>query len=203
MTDEQAYKLSFTTGGLFQNESVEIARLYLETASWAEAVTASLNGTSFSSPKSKSMRRAAREIANRLEALSLDEIEFLVREADRQEQAQLLWLGICRHYRIIREFVTEVVRERFLSYQLDLDSARFNTFFESKAEWDDWLASISRATQMRARQVLFRTMREVGLIDAKGHILKMYLTPRFRALVGETRPGDLEFFPGASVGGHA
>ena len=71
-------------------------------------------------PKAASQRRTLREICNRLAALTQEERDFFLHEADRGDQLALLWLATCRAYRFVREFAVEVLRERYLSFQLDL-----------------------------------------------------------------------------------
>lgn len=104
----QEYKMSFSTGGLFLNESLEVARLHLEREPWEQTILRALEEGTTSLPKSASKRRTLREISNRLLTLSDEERTYLIEEADRSDQQALLWLAICRAYRFIREFAVEV-----------------------------------------------------------------------------------------------
>ena len=119
MMSGQVYKMSFSTGGLFLNESLEIARMHVDGEAWEDTILRARQEGATSLPKAISNRRTVREISNRLMMLSTDEREFLVDHADRADQQALLWLASCRAYRFIREFMLEVVRERYLSYQLE------------------------------------------------------------------------------------
>ena len=110
----QTYKTSFTSGGLFQNECVELAVSYLETNDWNTTISQLKADGLTSSPKEKSKYRILREIVNRLQTLSETELYFLVEETDRRDQALLIWLSICRAYRLIREFTLEIVQDRYL-----------------------------------------------------------------------------------------
>jgi hypothetical protein len=154
-----------------------------------------------SSPKQKSKRRILRELVNRLETLSEDEVRFLVERADRQDQSLLIWLSFCRAYRLVREFTLEIVQDRYLAYQLDLSTDSFDLFFGHKAEWDDTLASTSASTRVRLRQVVFKTMREVGIISEENRIQSSYLSPQLRRLIEATSPADLAVFPGVVIEG--
>ena len=112
----QGYKMSFSTGGLFHNESIEIARLHEPQDSWEETLLQAMEEGTTSLPKAASNRRTTREIINRISCLTEEERDYLVGQANRQEQAALLWLATCRAYRLIREFAVEVIRERHMSY---------------------------------------------------------------------------------------
>ena len=86
-------------------------------------------------------------------------MRFLVERADRQDQALLIWLSLCRAYRLVRELTLEIVQDRYLAYQLDLSTDSLDLFFEHKAECDDTVASTSASTRVRLRQFVFKTMR--------------------------------------------
>jgi len=197
----QPYKMSFTSGGLYLNESVELSESYLKTKDWEKTIALAQAEGLTSLPKEKSKRRMLREIVNRLETLSDDELKFLVEDEDRQEQSLLIWISVCRAYRLVREFALEVVQDRYLSFQLELPPESFDLLFEQKAEWDDALASSSAATRVRLRQVVFKIMREAGIISEDHRIQSTYLSTSLRALIEANTPCDLAVFPGVVAEG--
>ncbi|WP_246082568.1 DUF1819 family protein [Rubellimicrobium rubrum] len=188
--------MSFSTGGLFVNESVELAGLHITGENWSRTILRALEHGATSLPKAASNRRTLREIGNRVSTLTDTEREFLVWGADRPEREALLWLATCRAYRFIREFAIEVIQDRFLSYRLELPLEAFDQFFEAKAEWDEGLAGLSVTTRVKLRQVLFRIMREAGILDTSDHIRPALLSPRLTQLIVARRPEDLLCFPG-------
>ena len=135
----EPYKMSFAVGGLLLNESVEVARLHTRSEAWDATLERALEGGITSLPKVASRRRTLREIVNRISTLDEDELDYLIEGADRQDQKALLWLATCRAYRFVREFATEVIHERFLSFQLVLPLESFDVLFAAKAEWDEGL----------------------------------------------------------------
>jgi hypothetical protein len=201
--DLQPYKMSFAVGGLLLNESVEVARMHAPPEAWDATLRRALEGGVTSLPKAASRRRTLREIVNRISTLSDEELGYLVQVADRQDQQALLWLATCRAYRFVREFATEVIHERFLSFQLDLPLESFDVLFAAKAEWDEGLAGISPTTRAKLRQVLFRMMREANVISDDNKILSAYVSPRLKAILAEKNPRDLVVFPGLSHDGGA
>lgn len=201
--EAQAYKMSFSTGGLFLNESIVVAGLHVAGEIWAATVDRALSEGAASLPKAASQRRTLREICNRLAALTDEERGFLLHNADRSDQLALLWLATCRAYHFVREFAIEVLRERYLSFQLDLPLDSFDILFETKAEWDEGLAKISASTRAKLRQVMFRMMREANVISAEGRILSAYVSPRLKNLIEDFDRRDLLIFPGLSAAGDA
>ena len=197
----QHYKMSFSTGGLFHNESLELARLHIGGEPWEDTILRAMEEGTTSLPKSASNRRSLREISNRLLTLTNEERAYLLDEADRSEQQALLWIATCRAYRFIREFAVEVVRERYLSYQLDLPLESFDILFEAKAEWDEGLAGLSRSTRLKLRQIMFRIMREAGIISEDGRIQTAIISTRLRQMIEDNEPGELAIFPSVPVEG--
>ncbi|MCZ4262602.1 DUF1819 family protein [Limimaricola sp. G21655-S1] len=193
--------MSFSTGGLLLNESLEIARLHIEGEPWGETLLRARQEGTTSLPKAISNRRATREISNRLMMLSAEERAFLLETTDRSDQQALLWLAACRAYRFVREFSLEVVRERYLSYQLDLPRESFDLLFEAKAEWDNDLAAIKESTRSKLRQVMFKMMREAGLLSNANRIQAAILSTRLKAMIADQNPSELLLFPGSSING--
>ena len=201
VTEPKSYKMSFSTGGLFINESVELAKLHQPDEAWIDTVIRAVEDGATSLPKTASRRRTLREISHRVSQLTLNEREFFVDDADRLERQSLLWLATCRAYRFVREFAIEVLRERYLSYQLDLPLEAFDVFFEAKAEWDAGLDGISKSTRLKLRQILFRMMREAGVLTTEDQIQTVYLSKRLQELIAHNNQEDLLIFPGVQVEG--
>ena len=81
----QPYKMSFTSGGLFLNESISVAELHSVDKSWSQTLNRALEVGTTSLPKAASNRRTLREIVNRLSTLNDEEIRFLIDEADLEK----------------------------------------------------------------------------------------------------------------------
>jgi hypothetical protein len=187
--------MSFAVGGLHLNESIDIARARSAAESWEQTLEWAIDAGVGSLPKAASRRRSLREIIVRVSTLSPTELEFLVGDADRSEQQALLWIATCRAYRFVHEFTIEVIRERALSLKLDLPLETFDVFFDGKAEWDEHLAAITPATRAKLRQILFRIMREAGIVSDSYRILTPTVSRRLRSILEDQRPQDLDLFP--------
>jgi len=195
------YQMSFTTGGLFLNESIEVARLHCDGEAWEDTAKRALSQGATTLPKAASNRRSLREITNRLRMLTEAERRFLLEIADRDDQQALLWLATCRAYRFVREFSVEVIRERHLSYQMDLPLSSFDIALEAKAEWDEGLARLSTSTRKKLRQVLFRILREAGILSQENRIQAAILSTQLQTLIRNSNPVELTYFPGIPVDG--
>lgn len=197
-----SYLMSFGTGGLYVNESVTVARLHRPGDDWDATAARAREAGAFQVRKASSAQRSIREIVNRLRWLSDDELGVFV-EAERSEQAALLWLAACRAYRFIGEFAVEVLNERFLSFRTAVTHDDFDTFLAAKAEWSPKLAALSTTTHAKLRAVLFRLMREAEILSPDDRILGSILSRRVLALIHSGDANELRFFPGAErqIGG--
>ena len=197
----QEYKMSFTTGGLFLTESIAVARLHQVGERWDKTIARALEVGTTALPKTASNQRTLREISNRLLTLSDDERIYMLEDASRTDQQALLWLATCRAYRFIREFALEVIRERYLSYQFDLPHQTFDILFDAKAEWDEGLASLSNSTRLKLRQIMFRMLREAGVVSETDRIQSTIISLRLKNLIQEENYNELAIFPGVLVEG--
>ena len=194
---QQKYKMSFSTGGLLANESIEVAKLHEPGENWTETLERALSDRTMSLPKHVSNRRSLREITNRLRMLSGDDLDFLI-YSDRQDQVAILWVAVCRAYRFIREFQSEVIRERFLSGKADLPLETFDRFFEEMAEWHEEISKISETTRLKLRQILFRMLREADIITGAYEIQPPLLSIKFTDYLASHNEEEVGFFPVAT-----
>lgn len=188
------YNMSFTAGGLFLRESVEIAELFLTQGDWKAVRYKALNQNLIQSRTASSSKRVCREICLRLEELHEAELKILI-EGSLQEQQQILWVAICRRHRFIYEFASEIIREKYLQINLDLRPEDYDAFFNAKAEWHDELEQLTESTRNKLRQVAFRMLREADLLTKNNTIMPAMLTPRLAQAVGSQSPDDLRIFP--------
>ena len=86
--------------------------------------------------------------------------------------------------------------DRYQSFRTDLSHDDYDIFFARKAEWSEKLAGISDSTRVKLRAVLFRLMREAGVITPDSRILGTMLSGRFLAIIERAGAGEIRFFPG-------
>ena len=79
--------MSFTTGGLFQRESIRLAELYLNLEDWGAVRDKVITSNLLQARMANTSKRISREIISRLAMLSANELNLLVHGYPR-EQAQ-------------------------------------------------------------------------------------------------------------------
>ena len=186
--------MSFTTGGLFHHESVNLAVLNLDIEDWNAVRQKVMAENLLQARTLNTSRRVCREIISRLKTLDAGELDLLVASNPR-EQSYLLWLAVCRRYRFIADFAVEVMRERYITFKTDLTHADFDTFFNGKSEWHAELDQLRSTTRNKLRQVLFKMLREADLLTANNTIKAAMLSPRLVEMISHGNRQDVFFFP--------
>ena len=193
MTNDK-YCMSFTTGGLFHHESLNLAVLYLDIEDWNTVRQKVMAENLLQARTLNTSRRVCREIISRLKTLDAGELDLLVASNPR-EQGYLLWLAVCRRYRFIADFAVEVMRERFITLKTDLTHADFDAFFNRKSEWYAELDQLRSTTRNKLRQVLFKMLREADLLTANNMIKAALLSSGLVEVITHGNRRDVFFFP--------
>ena len=188
------YRLSFTTGGLFINESVMAAELYLKSRDWQHVRDQIRSENLLQVRTAAAALRISKEVVARLEHLTDEEITALAQGTAR-ERGYLLWAAVCRRYTFIRDFAMEVLREYFITLRQSLALKDFDAFFNGKAMWHEELDSTAATTQLKLRQNLFRMMRDADLISDANMIQPAMLTNAVATLLAAKGREALLIFP--------
>lgn len=179
------YRMSFTVGGLFYQEAVLSADLYVKSKDWTRVREEILKTNLFQIKTSSALKRICSEVLSRLKPLSLEQLK-IIQEGSRQEQLQILWVAVCKRYSFIRDFAVEVIREKFLLMDYSLAQEEYTIFFDTKAEWHEELEKLKDSTKKKLKQVLFRMLREAEITSEMNIILPSILTRRVaRALLAD------------------
>jgi len=192
--NNERYSMSFTTGSLFHQESVELAVLYLDLGDWNSVREKVISENLLQARTLNTLKRVCREVISRLKKLYQKELDLLVCSSP-QEQRLVLWLAVCRRYRFIGDFAVEILRERFITLKNDLSHEDYDSFYNRKSEWHTELDQVRPSTRAKLRQVLFKILREADLLTANKTINAAMLSSRFVDLLAEDNWQDVLFFP--------
>jgi hypothetical protein len=120
----------------------------------------------------------------------------LIAELDANSQKHLALLAICKAYPFIRDFIVEVVREKFLTLDFQLTDGDYQSFYNRKLELHPELETFAESTTKKARQVTWRILEEAGLIDNTKDriILPQFVNQRVINAVVADNPALLKIF---------
>jgi len=189
-----SYTLSFTGASLSISESIKITEVYLRLRNW-EAVKSEVKGANLIQARTlSSIQRVYQELQPRLAQMSLEQLELLI-EGNPQEQRQLLWFAVCKRYGYIREFASEVVREKFLRLDFRLNEFDYNVFYNRKADWHPELDELKDTTRQKMKTRIFRMLLEAELITPDNRIIPATLSQRIKDVLAPDAPMSNQIFP--------
>ena len=147
------YEFSLTGSSLRVNEMVLFATKYIN-----EGLL------EFKSDKGTTNKRMVSEFKKRIDNLTVNQQELLL-NSNFSNQKQLAFLSACKTYSLLRDFVIEVVREKFLIMDYNLTETDYISFIRRKEINHDELANLTDQTQAKVKQVIFKILEQAGIID--------------------------------------
>jgi hypothetical protein len=186
--------MGFTAGGMFIQESVGVAERYLEERDWKSVREVVIRENLIQARTHSTLVRRTSEILRRLKTLSDQEVEMFV-QANTQDRGAWYWLTACRCYRFIADFAVQVLHERFSTFQYLLSSSEFDYFLAMQEGTHPELSRLTERTKDKLRQVLFKMMRDVGLLSDDFRIQPIYLSGEMMGYFKREHPEELLYFP--------
>ena len=156
--------MSFTFGGLLGHETRVIAREYIKDRDWASAKSRILDQNLLQKTRLTSSRRYFGEIRDRLLSAHAWEVDLIASDASFEESITVVFAITTRYYRLLRDFIVEVVRHKWLGRDSQLKEYDFDSFFEGKVPNHKELTEISETTRKKLREVALRVLREGNLL---------------------------------------
>jgi hypothetical protein len=122
-------------------------------------------GNLFQYPTERELPRIARTCIKRLEALGQQTLVFELAEAPVDAAKQINLYAMMRHYRIVWEFMTEVVGEKYRTQDFGYSKRDVNLFLTRLRAENDDVAQWSEKTFVKIGQVLAKCLIEAGFVD--------------------------------------
>jgi len=156
---EAVYHMSFTAGGLLVRELSIIAVGLLEKADWQTVEERVVAINRLQTRTVDSSIKILREVKHRLAVLGQEELQVLI-NGDLEVKKAVAWLSVSRVYKIIRDFSTEVINDRFQYYLSDIHFEDFDFLLNKKACFYPELEALKDSTRLKLRQVSSKMMRK-------------------------------------------
>lgn len=188
------YSMAFTTCSLLHQESIQLATLYLEQKDWKVTQEIATKTNLLQYRTESALKRTLSEIICRFKYLSEQDIKVLVR-ANFKEQVQILWFAVCLRFPFIYEFASEVILEKYRIRQLELTQFDYDVFFNEKLNWHEELEKITDSTRYKLKQVLFKMLKEVGIIDKNNFITPSLIGFDVKEIIEKYNKEYLKIFP--------
>lgn len=189
------YTLSFTAASLMSFETEQIAQLYSIHNDWKIVQNLVVDENIMQKGTISTRKREFAEIKKRLGDISSGELDFILDATT--DELKLYCLYLCaKSYRLIFEFIVEVIREKYLMFDYAILNSDYVRFIESKTASSQKLQKITEKTQYKIKQVIFRILEQSTLIDSakSKNIQKPYISTELEKAVATNNPKYLALF---------
>lgn len=193
MQKKADYNMSFTSGGLLEKESRIFANEYLCVKDWEITSQNIKNENKFQYRTTVATKRIIQELKARFLYLNEDALLLIVSGFPNETQ-QLLWFAVCQKHKFIFDFVREVIREKYFMGQFELGNYDFDAFYNRKMLEYPSLEKITDGSRYKLKQVLFKMLREVGILNNQNYIQSVIPTQRVLQIIGSLKPQYLTIF---------
>jgi len=142
-----------------------VAKLYGQGNTVDEIVALVMRDNLFQYPTERSVPRLARVCYKRLTALGNEDLIHEITAAPAEIAKQVNLYAMMRYNRLVREFMTDLVGEKYRRQDYIFSRKDVNVFFSRLQEQNDDVAGWSAQTVERLKQVLTRCLLEVEMLD--------------------------------------
>ena len=138
----------------------------------------------FQYKKISSIKRVLPTIYRRTEILS-DELKKLMLEENINNAKLINLYSIMEEDLLFKEFMLEIINEKYSSNNLFLERKDINSFFTEKAEQNKGFSNYTEATVNKLRQVFLRILIDAEVLkDIKtGELNRMFLDPYLKTVL--------------------
>ena len=167
-------------------ETEQVARLYQDHKDWRVVSQIVVDDNILQKGTVSTRKREFAEIKKRVALLSEEELLFLIDATT--DELKLYCLVLCaRSYRLIFEFIVEVMRDKYLMFDYQIYDSDYQSFIDAKTASSSKLQSITDKTKYKIKQVIFRILEQSSLIDSskRRNIQKPYISDELQAIVAK------------------
>lgn len=189
------YTFSFTGASALIAETMVIAEEYDRLKDWKAVEKSLLDNNLLNKVKQVTFKREFSEIKKRLSLLTQDQLQLMIQGSLDDAKAMIL-LSLIKAYSFLRDFIVEVIRNKYLLFDTIVSEIDYIKFFNAKSLSHNELTAITELTAKKVKQVIFKLLEQVGLITQakKGSILKPILNKKVIDVIIDDDPALLNAF---------
>lgn len=166
MTHSQKYNGGLTREQFLFYEMRITAKFYLDGLSVTEAISRIKENNLFQYPTERMFSSITRACYRRLDALENRELVEALAHAPSEVAKQINLYAMMCYNRLVWEFMTTVIGEKFLNQDFSFSRRDVNVFFTRLQEQNDDVASWSENTVGKIKSVLVKSLVEAGHLDS-------------------------------------
>ena len=163
---EQCYNGGLTREQFLFFETRTIASLRLQGFNKEEIVEKVRRENLFQFPTERMIESIAGTCFRRIEALQSDVLLYYLANATAEVAKQINLYAMMKHNRIVWDFMTTVIGEKFRTQEFEFSKKDLNVFFFQLQEQNDAVASWSEGTISKIKQVLTKCLVECEFLNS-------------------------------------
>lgn len=145
-----------------------VAKYYLAGQSIEKITECAKRDNLFQYPTERMVVRIARACHKRILALDNDKLVLAIINAPAEAAKQINLYAMMRYNRLVWEFMTGLVGEKYRQQDLSYTKKDINIFFTRLQEQNDAVAAWSEQTIAKLKQLLTKCLVEIGMLDRPG-----------------------------------
>lgn len=165
MDSRNTYNGGLTAEQFLFYEMKITARFYLENKPMDEAIAEIKKDNLFQYPTERQVPRMTSACYKRLDALGNSRLVEELACAPIEIARQINLYAMMRYNRLVREFMIQVIGEKFRSQDFSFFKKDLNVFFSRLQAQDDGVAAWSESTVNKIKSVLVRVLVETQYLD--------------------------------------
>jgi hypothetical protein len=143
-----------------------VSKQYLEGKSIDQIIENIKRDNLFQYPTERKISKLARACHRRLVSLSNVNLVYELANAPVEVAKQINLYAMMRYNRLVREFMTDLVGEKFRQHDYSYTKKDINVFFTRLREQNDDIALWSEQTISKLKQVLTKCLIETEMLDS-------------------------------------
>ena len=143
-----------------------VAKQYLDGKSIDETISYIKLDNLFQYPTERKVSKLARACHRRILALGNEELVYWMANAPVEAAKQINLYAMMRYNRLVREFMEELVGEKYRQQDFSYTKKDINVFFSRLREQNDDIAAWSEQTITKLKQVLTKCLIETEMLDS-------------------------------------
>ena len=143
-----------------------VSKQYLEGKSIDEIIESIKRDNLFQYPTERKISKLARACHRRIVALDNKKLAYELANAPIEVAKQINLYAMMRYNRLVREFMTDIIGEKYRQHDFSYTKKDINVFFSRLREQNDDIAAWSEQTITKLKQVLTKCLIETEMLDS-------------------------------------
>jgi hypothetical protein len=143
-----------------------VSKQFLEKKPVEDIIAYVKQGNLFQYPTERMIKRMVRACYKRLVALNNEKLVYELANSPIEVAKQINLYAMMCYNRLVREFMVEVIGEKYRLQDFSYTKKDINMFFSRLQEQNDDVATWSEKTIIKLKQVLTKCLVETGMLDS-------------------------------------